>query len=183
MRIATWNVNSVRQRIESLMSWLKECSPDVVCLQEIKCTDDAFPRLEIESLGYNVVTHGQKIGHQPQHRLPGAWVRLFQESEQLANSRTQSFLASFELFEDLDAAGQTATFCLESGDRPLRFILLAANAFLFLAVVGQPLPGPDLVRMFRQALHQPLEVLSQLDGRGIDRPRMVGHGGTSSGTE
>jgi exodeoxyribonuclease-3 len=60
MRIATWNVNSVRQRIESLMSWLKECSPDIVCLQEIKCMDDAFPRLEIESLGYNVVTHGQK---------------------------------------------------------------------------------------------------------------------------
>ena len=60
MRIATWNVNSVRQRIENLTSWLKECSPDIVCLQEIKCTDDAFPRLEIESLGYNVVTHGQK---------------------------------------------------------------------------------------------------------------------------
>ena len=60
MRIATWNVNSVRQRIENLMSWLKECSPDIVCLQEIKCTDEAFPRLEIESLGYNVVTHGQK---------------------------------------------------------------------------------------------------------------------------
>ncbi|WP_315704137.1 MULTISPECIES: exodeoxyribonuclease III [unclassified Bradyrhizobium] len=60
MRIATWNVNSVRQRIEHLMTWLKECSPDIVCLQEIKCTDDAFPRLEIEALGYNVVTHGQK---------------------------------------------------------------------------------------------------------------------------
>ncbi|MGJ4939079.1 exodeoxyribonuclease III [Bradyrhizobium sp. HKCCYLS1011] len=60
MRIATWNVNSVRQRIEPLMTWLKECAPDIVCLQEIKCTDDAFPRLEIESLGYNVVTHGQK---------------------------------------------------------------------------------------------------------------------------
>ena len=60
MRIATWNVNSVRQRIEHLVSWLKECSPDIVCLQEIKCTDDAFPRLEIEALGYNVVTHGQK---------------------------------------------------------------------------------------------------------------------------
>jgi len=60
MRIATWNVNSIRQRIEHLMTWLKECSPDIVCLQEIKCTDDAFPRLEIEALGYNVVTHGQK---------------------------------------------------------------------------------------------------------------------------
>jgi exodeoxyribonuclease-3 len=60
MRIATWNVNSIRQRIEHLLTWLKECSPDIVCLQEIKCVDEAFPRLEVESLGYNVVTHGQK---------------------------------------------------------------------------------------------------------------------------
>jgi len=60
MRIATWNVNSIRQRIENLMTWLKDCSPDIVCLQETKCTDEAFPRLELESLGYNVVTHGQK---------------------------------------------------------------------------------------------------------------------------
>ncbi len=60
MRIATWNVNSVRQRLEHLLTWLKDCSPDIVCLQEIKCVDDAFPRLEIEALGYNVVTHGQK---------------------------------------------------------------------------------------------------------------------------
>jgi hypothetical protein len=49
MRIATWNVNSVRQRVEHLLTWLKDCSPDVVCLQEIKCVDDAFPRLEIEA--------------------------------------------------------------------------------------------------------------------------------------
>lgn len=60
MRIATWNVNSARQRVEHLVTWLKETSPDVVCLQEIKCTDDAFPREPIEALGYNVVTHGQK---------------------------------------------------------------------------------------------------------------------------
>ena len=42
------------------LTWLKDCSPDIVCLQEIKCVDEAFPRLEIEALGYNVVTHGQK---------------------------------------------------------------------------------------------------------------------------
>jgi len=47
-------------RIDHLLTWLTDCSPDVVCLQEIKCMDDAFPRLEIEALGYNVVTHGQK---------------------------------------------------------------------------------------------------------------------------
>jgi len=60
MRIATWNVNSVRQRLDHLLSWLKDCQPDVVCLQEIKCVDEAFPREPIEALGYNVVTHGQK---------------------------------------------------------------------------------------------------------------------------
>jgi exodeoxyribonuclease-3 len=60
MRIATWNVNSVRQRLDHLLTWLKDCSPDIVCLQEIKCVDEAFPREAIEALGYNVVTHGQK---------------------------------------------------------------------------------------------------------------------------
>src|ERR1700749_1417422 len=60
MRIATWNVNSIRQRLELLMAWLEESSPDIGCLQGIKWTDDAFPRLELEALGYNVVTHGQK---------------------------------------------------------------------------------------------------------------------------
>ena len=60
MRIATWNVNSVRQRISHLLDYLKEVEPDALCLQEIKCTDEQFPRLEIEDLGYNVETHGQK---------------------------------------------------------------------------------------------------------------------------
>jgi len=60
MRIATWNVNSVRQRMDSLQAWLKERSPDIVCLQEIKCTDEAFPREPLEALGYNVAVHGQK---------------------------------------------------------------------------------------------------------------------------
>ncbi len=60
MRIATWNVNSVRQRMDILQAWLKERQPDIVCLQEIKCTDDAFPREPIEALGYNVAVHGQK---------------------------------------------------------------------------------------------------------------------------
>jgi len=60
MRIATWNVNSIKQRLEHLLAWLKEAEPDVVCLQELKCQDEAFPALEIESLGYNVAVHGQK---------------------------------------------------------------------------------------------------------------------------
>jgi exodeoxyribonuclease-3 len=60
MRIATWNVNSVKQRLEHLQRFLKEVQPDVVCLQELKCIDEAFPRQDIESIGYNVATHGQK---------------------------------------------------------------------------------------------------------------------------
>jgi exodeoxyribonuclease III len=60
MRIATWNVNSIKQRLDNLTAWLKEREPDVVCLQETKCVDTAFPRDEIEALGYNVAVHGQK---------------------------------------------------------------------------------------------------------------------------
>jgi exodeoxyribonuclease-3 len=60
MHIATWNVNSVKQRLDGATAWLAERSPDVVCLQETKCVDDAFPREAFESLGYNVAIHGQK---------------------------------------------------------------------------------------------------------------------------
>jgi exodeoxyribonuclease III len=60
MRIATWNVNSIKQRLEHLLAFLKTAEPDVVCLQELKCIDDAFPRAEVEAAGYNVATHGQK---------------------------------------------------------------------------------------------------------------------------
>ena len=60
LNIVTWNVNSVRQRLPHLLAFLKDVSPDVLGLQEIKCQDEAFPRAEIEELGYNVATHGQK---------------------------------------------------------------------------------------------------------------------------
>ena len=60
MKIATWNINGVKARIENLLLWLQECGPDIVCLQEIKSIDENFPRQEIEALGYHVETHGQK---------------------------------------------------------------------------------------------------------------------------
>ena len=60
MRIATWNVNSVRLRLPHLLGYLSEVEPDILCLQEIKCMDEAFPRAEVEAAGYNVATHGQK---------------------------------------------------------------------------------------------------------------------------
>ena len=60
MRIATWNVNSVNARLPTVLAWLEAATPDVACLQEIKCVDEKFPREAFESLGYNVETHGQK---------------------------------------------------------------------------------------------------------------------------
>jgi exodeoxyribonuclease III len=60
MRIATWNVNSMKQRVDNVVAWLTERRPDIVCLQETKCVDQAFPRQPFEALGYNVAVHGQK---------------------------------------------------------------------------------------------------------------------------
>jgi exodeoxyribonuclease-3 len=60
MRFATWNINSIKQRVDNLVAWLRERAPDVVCLQETKCVDEAFPREPLEALGYNVAVHGQK---------------------------------------------------------------------------------------------------------------------------
>jgi len=58
--IATFNVNSISARLPNVLSWISDARPDVVLLQELKCVDEKFPRMEFEDLGYNVATHGQK---------------------------------------------------------------------------------------------------------------------------
>jgi exodeoxyribonuclease-3 len=60
MKIATWNVNSVRAREERLLRWLERERPDVLCLQELKVTDEDFPFEPIETMGYHAHVHGQK---------------------------------------------------------------------------------------------------------------------------
>ncbi|MFN3722831.1 MAG: exodeoxyribonuclease III [Paracoccaceae bacterium] len=60
MRIATFNINGIKARIEALPRWLSAAKPDVVCLQEIKTVDEGFPREMFEDMGYTVATHGQK---------------------------------------------------------------------------------------------------------------------------
>lgn len=60
MKIATFNINGIKARINALPEWLDEAQPDVVLLQEIKSVDEAFPREIFEDRGYNVETHGQK---------------------------------------------------------------------------------------------------------------------------
>jgi len=60
MKIATWNVNSVKARLPNVVAWLKSASPDICLFQEIKCQDEAFPSADFEELGYNLAIHGQK---------------------------------------------------------------------------------------------------------------------------
>ena len=63
MKVATFNINGVVSRLANLMAWLGESEPDVVALQEIKCTDAAFPRAELERAGYGAVWRGQGPHH------------------------------------------------------------------------------------------------------------------------
>ena len=60
MKLATWNVNSIRSRLDRLLLWLREVRPDVLCLQELKCTDEKFPFDDIAEAGYYAAVHGQK---------------------------------------------------------------------------------------------------------------------------
>jgi exodeoxyribonuclease-3 len=61
MKIATWNVNSIRSRLERLLIWLEKSQPDVVCLQELKATDADFPYGAIREAGYHTAVYGQKV--------------------------------------------------------------------------------------------------------------------------
>ena len=60
MKIASFNINGIKARLPALLEWLKESKPDIVALQEIKSLDETFPKLELESLGYNIIINGQK---------------------------------------------------------------------------------------------------------------------------
>src|ERR1700761_7383067 len=60
MKVASWNINSLRRRQDQLFEWLNSTAPDVVCLQETKCPDDQFPELALKAAGYHSVYHGEK---------------------------------------------------------------------------------------------------------------------------
>src|SRR5437773_6876991 len=60
MKIATWNVNSIVARLPHVTRWLEAAQPDVLCIQESKCTDDKFPTLELKAIGYDCVIFGQQ---------------------------------------------------------------------------------------------------------------------------
>jgi exodeoxyribonuclease-3 len=60
MKIVSWNINSLRRRQQRLLTWLEATHPDIVCLQETKCTDEQFPVLDLKAAGYHSAYHGQK---------------------------------------------------------------------------------------------------------------------------
>ncbi len=90
MRVATWNVNSVRARLPRVLEWLAKDQPDVVCLQETKCLDEVFPREPIEELGYQIETFGQKtyngVAILSKHRMENV-VRGFPDDDEEAQKR------------------------------------------------------------------------------------------------
>ncbi|HXG21440.1 MAG TPA: exodeoxyribonuclease III [Methylomirabilota bacterium] len=95
MRIATWNVNSIRARKERVLAWLAVAQPDILCLQETKVSDDAFPRQEFESLGYALCLSGQRTynGVAILSRVtPEEVVRRFDDGQDEAEAR---FLSAF----------------------------------------------------------------------------------------
>ena len=60
MKIATYNVNSIKSRLPQLLDWLARAAPDVVCLQELKIEDLQFPHKALEKAGYGAIAHGQR---------------------------------------------------------------------------------------------------------------------------
>jgi len=131
MRIATWNVNSLKARIDPVMQWLKDFKPDVLCMQEIKVTNEAFPRFELEALGFNCAVHGQKsyngvaiIAKRPMEdvtpRLPGDAADVqsrYIEAVVSGNKRKTIRIASLYLPNGNPAPGEKYDYKLAWMDR------------------------------------------------------------------
>lgn len=103
MKIATWNVNSIKVRLAAVLDWLDVSKPDVLLLQEVKTTDDKFPALEFETRGYTVAVHGQKtyngVAIISRHKLSNVQVGLPGDE----NDEQARYLEA-----SLDASGENA---------------------------------------------------------------------------
>ena len=71
MRLATWNVNSLKARLERVLAWTERQQPDILCMQETKLSDEQAPALDFRALGYELVHHGRGAG--TGSRSPRGW--------------------------------------------------------------------------------------------------------------
>lgn len=116
MKIATFNINNVNKRLPNLLAWLGQAKPDVVCLQELKAADEAFPKAAIEAAGYGAVWRGQRTWN-------GVAI-LARDADPI--------LTRSELPGDVD-------------DAQSRYIEAAVNGILIASIYlpnGNPRPGP-----------------------------------------
>ena len=116
MKIATFNINNINRRLPNLLAWLKAAKPDVVCLQELKCTDKEFPTREITRAGYHAVWRGEK-----------SWNGVAILARHGEPVLTQTALPG------------------DANDRQARYIEAAVNGILIACIYlpnGNPQPGP-----------------------------------------
>ena len=116
MKIATFNINNINKRLENLLAWLAKAEPDVVCLQELKSEQQAFPARALQSLGYRGVWEGERSWN-------GVAI--------LARNR--------------DPVLTRSTLPGSSGDRQARYVEAAVNGILIASIYlpnGNPQPGP-----------------------------------------
>jgi len=119
MRIATFNINDINKRIDSLLAWLAEAEPDVVCLQELKAEQGAFPVEPLAQLGYGAVWQGERTWNGVAILARGAQPVL-----------TRSTLPG------------------DASDRQARYIEAAVNGVLIASIYlpnGNPQPGPKFI--------------------------------------
>ncbi len=154
MKIASFNINGIKARIEALSEWLKEAEPDVVVLQEIKSIDENFPKSHFEDLGYIVETHGQKSfnGVAILSRLP-----LEDVSRGLPNPEN----AGRDEADDIEARYIEATVCTDKGSLRIGGLYLPNGNPVDLDQNGKPIVGSkyDYKLKWMARLHQHAQAL------------------------
>jgi exodeoxyribonuclease-3 len=141
MKIATWNVNSVRVRLQTVLDWMDQAQPDVLCLQEIKVTDELFPVAAFEAVGYHVAVSGQKTYN---------GVAIVSKSE---------LTEVMPGFPDYDAEGQKRLIAATLGQVRLVNVYIPNGAAPDSPKFAYKLEFISQLRNYLEQLHDPKELL------------------------
>ena len=141
MKVATWNVNSVRVRLQTVLDWMDQAQPDVLCLQEIKVTDELFPAAAFEAVGYHVAVSGQKTYN---------GVAIVSKSE---------LTEVMPGFPDYDAEGQKRLIAATLGQVRLVNVYIPNGAAPDSPKFAYKLEFISQLRNYLEQLHDPKELL------------------------